>query len=102
MIEIKWAETMICPLQRDKCADEDCMAWRWFDPPEPEPRIVEHSDPLAEVEPTDRPADVPKSYGFWPCDPKEGTDACWIEPENEAVKRRRGYCGAFGKPEFAE
>lgn len=89
-----------CPfLPGRKCLGDDCGGWR-HDPEEPELRIIEHNDPLAEVEPTKRPADVPASYEFWPCDTKEGTDACWFEPESKAERRRHGYCGFAGQWRF--
>jgi len=103
MIEIGWTHTVFCPLRRDDCAGKECMAWRWFDEEPPEPFFINHVDPKAEVEPKVRPKNVPRSYEFYGCNPKsDSSTAFWSETDEGAEKRRRGYCGAFGKPEFAE
>lgn len=66
IFENRWSQFHKCPRMSDrKCAGDTCAAWRWFDPPEPDPIIIDHADPLATVEPTDRPADVPKGYEFF-------------------------------------
>jgi len=97
----RYSEFKKCPLlPGKKCVGATCGGWRWHDPPEPELRIIEHSDPMAKVEPADRPADVPKSYRFWPSDGDGG--ACWIEPTENAIARRKGYCGFAGKMRWTE
>lgn len=98
----RYSQFQKCPfLSGHKCDGDTCAAWRWFEA-EHEPLLIEHTNQQATHEPDVRPADVPQGYEFWPHDPKEGTDACWFEPDKEAQLRRRGYCGACGKPEFEE
>jgi len=99
----RYSQFKNCPFMPDKeCTGASCGGWRWHDPEEPVLQEIEHSDPLAVTEPDIRPKDVPRDYVFWPCDPTEGTDACWFEPESEAEARRRGYCGFAGKWRHAE
>jgi hypothetical protein len=43
-----------------------------------------------------RPANVPESWEFCPADEDP---AAWIEPQEDANARRRGYCAMAGKPE---
>lgn len=103
MIEVTWAHTMNCPfLAGGKCAGSGCMGWRWFEET-PEPITIDHVDPLAEVEPEIRPKDIPRSYKFYGYDVRHGdNEAFWSESDESAENRRKGYCGAFGKPEIAE
>jgi hypothetical protein len=101
IFENRWSQFHKCPRMSDrKCAGDVCAAWRWYDPPEPDPIMIDHIDPLATVEPTDRPADVPKGYEFFPSSGKY--DAVWAETEESAILRRRGYCGLAGKMKFAQ
>lgn len=69
------------------CIGEKCMAWQWADSGNRMRRLC--SDPNATTEP-ERPASVPASWTFYPC---EDDEACWVEPEEEAMQRRKGYCG---------
>lgn len=81
------------------CVGSTCMAWRWAtdierrvlrpgayrEPGTPEP--VEHRQALG----------VPDGW-TWEID-ADAQDGChWLEPEEQAVPRRRGYCGLAGKP----
>ncbi len=83
----------------DRCLGSRCMAWRWAtdierrvlrpgayrEPGTPEP--VEHRQALG----------VPDGW-TWEID-ADAQDGChWLEPEEQAVPRRRGYCGLAGKP----
>lgn len=97
----RYSEFKKCPfLPGRKCAGADCGGWRWYDPEEPEQIIIDHVDPLATVEPSFRPKDVPASYRFWP---SNGDDAAyWMERMESAIARRRGYCGLAGNVRFTE
>lgn len=89
-----------CPFLEGECLAAGCAAWRWFDGPNPEPITIDHEKPLAKVKPDVRPKGIPKNFKFYGAD----DDGCafWSEPEESAVARRRGYCGACGKPEVYE
>ena len=51
-------------------------------------------------EPAERPENIPDYWEFIPYDADEdGTPAGWAEPEEEAQKRSRGYCGLSVKAE---
>ncbi len=90
-----------CPfLQGRPCTGDACPLWRWFDAPEPEIRIIDHVDPLAKFAPDERPDGVPADYEFFPAE--DNDDACWVELEESAIARRRGFCGGGGLPKYAE
>ncbi len=46
-----------CP-RGGMCTGKQCAGWRWFDPPSPEPEVIMHIDPLATIEPSERPEGV--------------------------------------------
>jgi len=93
------ARKKYCPHRQDTCVTTSCLAWQ-FEPEPPERFEASHTDRYAD-KPTGRPADVPASYVFRPCVMGRLIPARWVEPEQEVQARWRGYCGAFGKPEFA-
>lgn len=87
---------VVCYRSSDKdpqrCIGADCMAWRFAT--EPRRRFFVAQDDEAKVEP-ERPSSVPPSWTF---EPSDGDRAGWLEPEAEAVRRARGYCGLAGMP----
>ncbi len=88
------------------CLTTGCMAWRWYDA-SPRGRQKCSFDHETTAEPS-RPSHIPASWPWVPAtDDTEGWCG-WLEPEEEAVtrihdfnaKERRGFCGAFSKPEM--
>lgn len=52
-----------------------------------------------------RPESIPETWGFIPfrtTEEGEERSAHYLEPKEEAIARRKGYCGLSGKPEFEE
>lgn len=82
------ASSKWCPAEINaQCLGSRCMAWRWQS--DLRPRVHLCDDRNAKVEPP-RPATVPASWKFCACD----TDgASWVEPDDEAQARRKGFCG---------
>ncbi len=81
------------------CFGSRCMAWRWA---ESWRQLVEmpanHKDSCSEAEPP-RPPTLPQSWTWSP--PGDFDDlGCWVEPANEALARRMGYCGLAGKVKY--
>lgn len=80
------------------CIGSLCMMWRWDKNPVINRFIVADSDDLficdEDKEPK-RPENVPMSWKFSPFDGE--SPAGWIEPHEDACKRRRGFCGIAGK-----
>lgn len=85
-----------------KCIGSACAMWRWsqelkrqFIMPRSQNERL-YYDRLTDEDPEpERPAYVPASYIWSPCD---GDPAGWVEPEEEAQPRRQGFCGLAGKP----
>jgi hypothetical protein len=86
------------------CRGPRCMVWRWDDFHEGR-KYVMPQEKNTNKEP-ERPDDVPESW-LW-CTKKFAVEAingeieeyhflCWLEPEEEFLKRRVGYCGLGGK-----
>lgn len=99
---LKW-----CPLARPehdsacKCIADACAVWRWSPITEPSNgarRFRVADNPVAKTEREAGPK--PKDCRGWEFSPCLGDPAGWVEPEAEAKKRRLGYCGLAGKPEF--
>lgn len=81
-----------------RCAGSRCAMWRWAD--SPSCRRIRLCDQLHATTEPERPSSMPTSWVFEPWAPAHPDGwAQWIEPEEEAHARRRGYCGLAGKPE---
>lgn len=102
----KEAQTgVICPMmqragdpERTCCYGSGCAMWRWSDPCLDQ-RTRRCINVYAVTEP-ERPLSVPSSWIFEPYDDTDADlYAQWIEPMEDAIARRRGYCGLAGKPE---
>jgi hypothetical protein len=94
------ARKCACPMARNTardCEASACMAWRWESDNHPERRRHFAPDIHATSEPL-RGASTPANWEWCPHDEAEGTAAQWVEPEAEAGKRRRGFCGLAGRP----
>jgi hypothetical protein len=78
------------------CIGSACMMWRWFDLA-PACRRVAFGD--LNEEPA-RPAHVPASWKWcsWEGELPFSATWGWLEPDEEAKARRRGYCGLSGYP----
>jgi hypothetical protein len=88
------AKQKLCLNGGGRCEGSFCMGWRWSDVAI-RYRVRLCNDVLAEHEP-DRPIDLPHDWKF--CPTEDGEPSCWVEPEDEAQKRRTGYCGRAGAP----
>lgn len=93
------ARNAVCPLRTGFCCASECMMWRWEPIAGPESgdrrfRRAENHDAYTEDEAGPRPTWC-DGWEFCPCDLDP---AGWIEPQEEAAKRMRGYCGLAGKP----
>ena len=93
IIMLKDAEGMYCPLGRTSnvdlhCDGDACMAWTWVE--ERWRRSFLCDEPEATAEPA-RPAHVPADWEWHPYDGEDG--ACWVQPLDEAMRDRKGYCG---------
>lgn len=80
-----------------RCAGSRCAMWRWSEPRKAR-RAYTCDDTTATTDPGNRPGAVPADWCFEPHDAAEGDPAAWVEPEDQANLRRRGYCGLAGKP----
>lgn len=80
------------------CLGSVCSAWRWGSKEYRNSRVCaydnDHPHRWTKEEPP-RPADLPASWVFVGTD-EDGDPACWREPQEDADKRRKGYCGAAG------
>ncbi|MEW5888018.1 MAG: hypothetical protein AB1768_03055 [Pseudomonadota bacterium] len=94
------AEKKWCPLARSeydsacKCIADGCATWRWSDHVERRIFVAENVTAEAEGEAGPKPAHCEG----WEFCPFETDPAGWVEPIEEAEKRRRGYCGLAGMP----
>lgn len=84
-------------LNTDKvnCIASGCPMWRWAEDWHVRIHNCDRKDMRAEKEP-ERPSYVPKAYIFISAD--EECEAHWVEPADDAMARRRGYCGLAGVP----
>jgi len=82
-----------------RCIGSRCNWWEWKGRVEPE-RLWCSSINSRLVEELERPIEVPASYVWVPFKERdeEGITrwAHWIEPMDEAARRRKGYCGLVG------
>ncbi len=76
------------------CSGSRCMKWRWRDPLRMQSKP--DTDLMAKEQP-ERPPWIPADWTFEPQD--DDNPASWVEPEEKAQARRRGYCGLAGKPQ---
>lgn len=80
------------------CIASDCMMWRWRGDKPLFQFEKYRANKEATVEPVPRPLNIPASWEWIPYNPEnDDYDAGWLEPTEEADKRRRGYCGLAGK-----
>ena len=77
------------------CIASGCAMWRWGDPA-PSRRVFVSESQTAISEPV---GEYTGDWPFVPYDPIDGEPACWLEPEDKAAARRRGFCGLAGRPE---
>lgn len=94
----------ICPMSMgnptfEPCKGPRCMAWRWGRMPDNKVAFS-YADRKALVEP-ERPEYVPASWLFVAYDDIEDTNAHWLEPDEEAMERRQGWCGLAGDADHA-
>lgn len=75
------------------CVGPQCALWRPIDLPRRRSFLAH--DAMATDEPK-RPDVVPPTWEWCGFDPGDREPAQWIEPENEAMQRVRGYCGGGG------
>jgi len=88
------AERKFCPMPNcHTCTGSRCMAWRWLEMPV---QIV-----IEDTEKDKRPVGVSENWEWEEalvvCNNKNPISG-WVEPLQETLKRRRGYCGMAGKP----
>lgn len=94
----------------DKCVGTECMGWRWSEKMS-KPRIIDCEDKTALVAEDGAAVEfVPDGYKFVPAkladivntdgSPLVDKAARWVEPEDQAKARRRGYCGKAGIPSY--
>ena len=86
-------------LQTPACLASGCMAWRWGGPTNRRVRKPETQAETRQKEEPKRPDDLPESWVWEGENYEYGTDNYWVEPQEEADARRRGYCGLAGKPD---
>lgn len=67
-----------------RCYASNCMAWRWAEKP-------------PQTKTSERPID---GWIHTPAHISEDGKEYWQEPYPLALKRRRGFCGNFGKVEI--
>lgn len=84
-------------VQHGNCIGSRCAMWRWAD--ETKRRIHWASVQGAHTE--EEAGTKPDLCEGWEFRPAEDDPACWVEPEDRAMARSRGYCGLAGKPEVA-
>ena len=78
------------------CSGPGCMHWEWGELPRLK---VRYAPNLKETEEPERPDNVPTSWEWRPYNEFysfAGERAGWVEPIEEAEKRRRGRCGLGG------
>lgn len=92
----KWCPyTRVSANEKDEnCIGSECMAWRWKDQ-QIFRKYVLADDPEATEEPDRYAKGIPETWVWQPFDGED--EACWIEPENETLARRTGYCGLAGR-----
>lgn len=78
-----------------RCIGSECMSWRWKDQ-HIYGKYVLADAPEATKEPDRSANGIPETWVWQPFDGED--EACWIEPEEETLARRTGYCGLAGKP----
>jgi hypothetical protein len=81
------------------CLGSACMAWRQSLRPTPKWRstTVEGNERFKPETPEPaRPSDIPASWRWEPADWESAGG--WREPDEEAGKRRTGFCGLAGSP----
>lgn len=82
------------------CRGERCAAWRWAPATYPDDgarQVILATNPLAR-RPEEAGNDGPAGWEFRPAAPAIDEPAQWVEPANNAAKRRKGYCGIAGRP----
>lgn len=80
-----------------RCIGDQCAAWRWAGPAQR--KFVLCDDAAATVEPK-RPDLIPNTWKF--CPSEDGEPAGWVQPDDEAMAERMGYCGLAGIPQPQE
>lgn len=90
----------ICPLLNRLCIVNECAMWRWMpafgvENGAQEYVCAQNANAESEHEAGSKPERC-KGWEFCPCD--VDNPAGWLEPEETAQKRRKGYCGLAGKP----
>lgn len=103
LIYEKDAMLCVCPLSFNNhegdsfdCMGAQCMAWRWFAGPWQARQMMWASNPRAED--VSEAGPIPKGCEGWEFCPIDDGPACWLEPEEKTLERRRGYCGMGQKP----
>ena len=83
------------------CLASQCMAWRWYDGTQTR-AMCRPERPYwdATSEPPKRPDIITEEWEWIPYDEGEDIGGHWREPQEDADKRRRGYCGRVGLPGF--
>lgn len=101
IIPAEKAQTFYCPMQSDVnglrgCYGAECAAWRWSGPIYQKCIVAENVNAQTEEEAKGASGGqvTPSGWEFSPADASE--PACWVEPREEASKRRHGYCGMAG------
>lgn len=96
------AKNKICPIAMassapvgSRCMGADCMAWQWA------PVTLVSNGQRKFVE-GDSTADLPVNWHYISADEDDDGKAGWIEPEAEANKRRRGFCGMVQREEMIQ
>ena len=101
------AKDKLCPMSFNhvdatlKCYGSKCMWWQpsrmwvsWQSSEAIPPRRFENAPLYDLVAEPERPESVPRSWEWMPYDEADPYPrAGWIEPREEAEKRRKGYCG---------
>ncbi len=91
--------------QYARCIAGKCAMWRWGgSAPRSGFIVAADTSAMTEAEASGPGRGMllpPESWEFCPADIDEGAPAGWYEPAETAAKRREGYCGMAGKPEFA-
>lgn len=74
-----------------RCIGEQCAMWRWSE-----------DRPMRKIVPASSLTTVPhpKNFVYHDADENEGEPARYIETEESADARRRGYCGLANRPNY--